>query len=395
MNVVVERLAGPSAAEAPFEVVEHKGPGHPDTLCDRAAEEACRTLCALYEARVGAVLHHNVDKCALVGGRAQPRFGGGTVVEPIRLLIIGRATDRVGADPLPIADAVERATRGWLPDVVRHLDPERHLAVECLVRPGAAELQRLLEPGAVPRCNDTSVGVGRFPPTPCEQATLAVSARLTSRECQTHIPAVGEDLKVMALRSADRLSLTVSCAMVDRWLRDGRAYRDAREAVRAEAEAAARSAAPTFEVGAVVNAADDDASGTAFLTVTGTSAEQGDDGLTGRGNRVGGLITPLREMSLEAAAGKNPVAHVGKIYNVAAREAARLLASTPGITEAVVVLVSRIGGRLDEPQSVLVRARTELTDAELRGAAGECLGAALARLPAVAREIRDGHHRLF
>jgi S-adenosylmethionine synthetase len=68
----------------------------------------------------------------------------------------------------------------------------------------------------------------------------------------------------------------------------------------------------------VVNAADDLQAGSVYLTVTGTSAEAGDDGEAGRGNRVNGLITPYRPMTMESAAGKNPVTHVGKISNVCA-----------------------------------------------------------------------------
>ena len=241
----------------------------------------------------------------------------------------------------------------------------------------------------------TSVGVGHFPPTPCETATVAVAAHLTSPGFQARVPAAGEDVKVMAVRRGTRLSLTVSCAMVGRWLPDAGAYRAARRTVCAEAEAAARVAAPGLEIDAVANAADDDTQASLFLTVIGTSAEQGDDGLTGRGNRVGGLITPLREMSLEAAAGKNPVSHVGKTYNVAAREAARALAGKPGVSEAVVAHVSRIGCPLDEPQAVLVRVRAQLSDAELHAAAAECVATTLARLPRLAHEIRSGAHRLF
>jgi S-adenosylmethionine synthetase len=39
----------------------------------------------------------------------------------------------------------------------------------------------------------------------------------------------------------------------------------------------------------------------------------------GRGNRVGGLITPCRPMTLEAAAGKNAAMHVGKSYSIVSR----------------------------------------------------------------------------
>jgi S-adenosylmethionine synthetase len=90
-----------------------------------------------------------------------------------------------------------------------------------------------------------------------------------------------------------------------------------------------------------------------YLTVTGLSAELGDDGQVGRGNRVNGLITPGRPMSLEAAAGKNPVAHVGKIYNVLAMEMARAIcADVNGVAQASVQILSAIGKPVAQPQFV-------------------------------------------
>ena len=46
----------------------------------------------------------------------------------------------------------------------------------------------------------------------------------------------------------------------------------------------------------------------------------------GRGNRFGGLITPFREMSMEACAGKHPVADIGKTYHCMAHDIAVQLA---------------------------------------------------------------------
>jgi S-adenosylmethionine synthetase len=107
-----------------------------------------------------------------------------------------------------------------------------------------------------------------------------------------------------------------------------------------------------------VNAADDVPRGNVFLTVTGTSAESGDDGQTGRGNRANGLITPFRPMTLEALAGKNPITHVGKLYNAAAsRLAAALVAEVPGILDAECHLVSEIGTPIDDPKLALIRVR--------------------------------------
>ena len=87
-----------------------------------------------------------------------------------------------------------------------------------------------------------------------------------------------------------------------------------------------------------------------YLTLLGTSAEQGDSGQVGRGNRICGVIALNRPMSGEAAAGKNPVSHVGKIYNVWARELALLAyAQIPGVRDITVWMVSRIGAPVNQP----------------------------------------------
>jgi S-adenosylmethionine synthetase len=55
-------------------------------------------------------------------------------------------------------------------------------------------------------------------------------------------------------------------------------------------------------------------------------------------------------MSLEAAAGKNPVTHVGKLYNVTARDiAAAIVRDVPEITAAQCLLVSQIGAPIIRP----------------------------------------------
>jgi S-adenosylmethionine synthetase len=107
------------------------------------------------------------------------------------------------------------------------------------------------------------------------------------------------------------------------------------------------------ELSVDVNVADDLERNLVYLTVTGTSAEAGDDGEVGRGNRACGLITPYRAMSIEAVAGKNPVSHVGKLYNVlAGRMAAEIVRSVPGVRAATCVAVSQIGRPIDEPHTL-------------------------------------------
>ena len=131
-----------------------------------------------------------------------------------------------------------------------------------------------------------------------------------------------------------------------------------------------------------VNSADSPQS--VYLTVTGTSAEAGDDGQVGRGNRVNGLITPCRPMSLEAAAGKNPVNHVGKIYNVVAQHIAQsLVTASPEILKAECLLVSKIGAPVTQPAIVQIRLATadDIPVARFKAHAAQISSTCLERIP--------------
>jgi len=357
VSILVSALDGTSAAALPVEIVERKGLGHPDTICDAIAEEASLALSRFYMERFGFVLHHNVDKVLLRGGSARPAFGGGEVDEPIEVYVAGRATEAYRGVAVPVDAIIVETARRWLATHIHALDATRHVRVYSLVRPGSQELVELFERqrhGAPRLSNDTSLGVGFAPLTPLERAVLAVERSLQGRDA----PERGEDVKVMGVRVGEQVSLTVACALVGRHLADLGAYVAARNRATGIARLAAAQALGREPV-VDVNTADDPAAGSVYLTVTGTSAEAGDDGQTGRGNRANGLITPARPMSLESIAGKNPITHVGKLYNVAAtRIAEDLVAEIDEVREAHVLLVSRIGAPIEQPQATYMRLAT-------------------------------------
>lgn len=359
MHVLVSDLDGTRPDAQPVEIVERKGLGHPDTVCDALAEEVSLALSRFYRERFGFVLHHNVDKVLLRGGAARPGFGGGVVIEPAEVYLAGRATREYRGVSIPVDELAIRACRSWLSANLHALDTERHVRVHCLLRPGSIDLVELFErerqPGAPRLANDTSMGVGFAPLTPLERAVLAAERGLRHGRA----PERGEDIKVMGVRVGARTSLTVACAFVDGQLRDLQDYLAARARAAGDVRAAA-AAVLGGEPAVEVNTADDTASGSVYLTVTGTSAEAGDDGQTGRGNRANGLITPSRPMTIESFAGKNPITHVGKLYNVAAaRIAEAIVSQLEGATEAQVMLVSRIGTPIEDPQVVHLRLRAE------------------------------------
>lgn len=338
---------------AAAEVCEHKGIGHPDSICDGVAEAVAQQLCREYLQRYGAIRHFNVDKALLVGGASTPRFGGGSVQLPMRLIIAGRAAP---IEDRPIAQLAETAARQYIAANL-HCDPAM-FQIECAIRPGSASLCQIYAHGSAgPRANDTSIGSAYAPHSALEQITLHLAATLRSNEFRSRFPAAGDDYKVMGTRLHGELNFTVALAFVDRAVdRPEHYFELKRQAVRyleQMLEVPARIELNTLDV--------PEGSGEAglYLTVTGLSAEQGDDGEVGRGNRINGLITPARPMSLEAVCGKNPVAHVGKIYNALAREIAQhLYQGISGIQQVSVQLVSAIGRPIAHPQLVAIEIAT-------------------------------------
>lgn len=341
----VTTVGADPVARRPTEFVERKGVGHPDSLCDGVAEAVSRRLSQFYRQEFDRVLHHNTDKVHLGAGRAEPAFGGGTVVDPIYVLVGGRATTTVDGRELPIPEIAREAARTYLLDTVPELDPG-HLQVETRIGRTSGDLASLFDRGEKPLANDTSFGVGHGPGSPTERFVRTLEPRL-----HTELDAVGKDVKLMALRRGGEVHLTVAAAVVDRQV-DGIAdYREVLDRVEALALAHAERMLDC-PVSVRVNAADDDESGSVYLTTTGLSAEAGDDGAVGRGNRANGLITPQRPMSLEATAGKNPVTHVGKLYNLLSLRIANALSADLGASHASVQMLSEIGRPVNDPLAV-------------------------------------------
>ncbi len=347
-----------SQAGLAVEIVERKGLGHPDTICDALAEELSRALCRYYLEQFGLVLHHNVDKVLLRAGTSQPAFAGGRILAPMEIYLAGRATREYKGIEVPLEELVHESCRNWLRAHFHALDAERDVKLHCLIRPGSVDLVDLYlrqQASGIALANDTSCGVGYAPLSELERVVLQVEKTLNSSDVRSVNPEIGEDIKVMGIQREGAIELTIACAFVDRHICGIDDYLEKKSRLRELAMQAANTASAR-QVSVSVNAADDIASGSLYLTVTGTSAESGDDGEVGRGNRVNGLITPYRPMNMEAAAGKNPVTHVGKLYNIVAKQIAETLVhELEEVHEAYCYLVSRIGNPVSEPQVVDLR----------------------------------------
>jgi S-adenosylmethionine synthetase len=348
-NIQVEPLRTVHIEDQAIELVERKGLGHPDSIADGVSESVSRALSRLYLDEYGRILHHNTDETQVVGGASDPKFGGGKVTKPIYLLLVGRATTEVNNEKLPIHDTAIEAARKYLQATCRHIDVDHDVEFDSKIGAGSVDLRGVFEQKKV-LSNDTSFGVGFAPLSDTERLVLESEHFLTLKLTKK-LGALGEDVKVMGYRLDDKIHLTVAAALVDREIKNGKEYQSVCDEIRDKlADQAAKLTHREVEID--VNTADDPELGRYYLTVTGCSMEAGDDGSVGRGNRANGLITPCRPMSLEASAGKNPVNHVGKIYNLLSNLiAADIVKETGGnVKEVHVKILSQIGKPVDEPQ---------------------------------------------
>lgn len=355
-NILIQKIS-----EGEIGMAERKGIGHPDTICDEITEQISVELCRYYLMEFGHILHHNVDKALLIGGQSAPAFKGGKIIQPISLILAGRATAKVKDKSIPVDEIAIETARKWIQKHIPHLNSEKDIEIISKIRTGSSELVDLFnrfERGKVPLSNDTSFGVGFYPISRMEKNVINIEKLLNSSLAKKKYPFIGEDIKVMGVEMEGKEFFTIAIAIVDRYISDLQDYisklNQVKEFVCTELE--------LEDTLIQINTADNYKTGSIYLTVTGTSAENGDDGQVGRGNRINGLITPYHPMSLEATSGKNPVSHIGKIYNYFAMDLSREVVENNLADYASVFIVSQIGKPIDDPQLLNIKLKSSKTN---------------------------------
>ncbi|HWP22824.1 MAG TPA: methionine adenosyltransferase, partial [Candidatus Binatia bacterium] len=378
------------------EIVERKGLGHPDTICDLVMEQISQELSKAYLKTFGRILHHNCDKGLLVAGQAEHRLGGGRVIEPMRLIIGDRATLVREFD---VAEVAVETAKSWFRQNLPEVDPQRHLECQVELKGGSEELTGIFrDPGAVVGANDTSAAVGYAPLSETEQIVLAAERFLNGAEFKKLYPASGRDVKIMGVRSGFHLDLTVAMPLLDRYVESEASYFKQKEEMRQALSVYLASRLDALdEVNVSLNTLDRPGSGVAgmYLSVLGTSAEDADSGQVGRGNQVNGVIALGRPRGSEAAAGKNSISHVGKIYNVLSHLLAeRIHREVPGLKDVIVWLSSRIGAPIDEPRVAAVQVKLEagVKMADLTESIRQRVCGAFERMPQFCGELARGEY---
>ncbi len=359
-NIHIENDKSRSIEERKTEVVERKGIGHPDTICDSVMERIAIELTKEYREKFNRVLHHNMDKGMIAAGESITKFRGGEIVKKPKLIFGDRATFEYQGEKINVDRIAIETAKKWLKENIRNLKPGE-VRYSSEIKPAADNLSDIFaRKGKKPPANDTSAAVGYAPLTPLEKTVKKTEEILNSKEYKKKHPYTGEDVKVMGVRVNNDKKITIAMAFVDKnidtvqdyFRKKERALETIKERVHNEIDE---------EVEIYLNTLDDKKRGKKgiYLTVTGTSAEAGDSGQVGRGNLVNGIIPLNRPHVSEAAAGKNSYSHVGKIYNcLSDKMAEEIYKEVNGLKEVHIWLLSQIGKPIDQPMIASAQIKT-------------------------------------
>src|SRR5256885_15886259 len=157
MGLIVSELRQTPVGEQELEIVERKGLGHPDHICDAVMNEVSISLSREYIKRYGIVMHHNIDKALLAAGAVRRNFGGGEVKRPMLMVFGGRATYGVDGDPDPIDEIAVSTAKKWFKKNLRFVDPAKHVRYQVALATSPKAPREIFSPkGKVYGANDTS-----------------------------------------------------------------------------------------------------------------------------------------------------------------------------------------------------------------------------------------------
>jgi S-adenosylmethionine synthetase len=396
-NILVNDSKVTPLDKQPVEIVERKGVGHPDSMCDAIMDQISVELSKAYLKEFGAILHHNTDKSLLVAGDVECKFGGGVVNKPMLLIFGDRATFEANGKEIPVEDIAINTAKKWLKENIRFVDPEKHMKYQLAIRHGSQGLTDIFKrETCMFGANDTSAAVGYAPLTRTENMVLTTERYMNSKEFKKRFPMSGEDIKVMGYKNGNVLNLTICNAFVDHLVSDVKDYMRRKAEITADVEEWVNAKGAFDKVNVYINTLDVDDRGVdgVFLTVLGTCADGADSGQVGRGNKVNGVISLNRPIGTEAAAGKNPVSHVGKIYNALSHQIARkICAEIPEVAETIVWLLSQIGKPIDQPAiaaAQVVMNEGSVYDKKIQSRVNEVIDAELANIENFCEKLTYG-----
>lgn len=332
-----------------FELVERKGLGHPDTLADAIAEEVSCSYSQYCIERFDTILHHNIDKLYIGAGFYHRDFGEKRMIKPVRVVTNGRISNSFGDQEIPVADIQRKAIKNVLRERLPNLDLSEELVIDTNSTQHTKNSHWFTPrdikdvPDAVYQtANDTSVCVAHAPMTVSENLAFQLERFLWDQDSEGCISPkfsyVGQDVKVMVLREERKISVVLCLPQLAHKTTDWEEYHfrntQLSKLLSAEAESIVGE---SYEIDLKVNPSRGSIP-LVYLLANGSCIDCGEEGLVGRGNSFSGVISIMRQHSVEAASGKNPQYHTGRVMGYLTDRLAKAIYRDLGLYCTVIAL---------------------------------------------------------
>lgn len=383
-NIIFKKTSDLSINERDVEIVERKGIGHPDDICDNIAEEISVRYSKYCLENFGHILRHMIDKISVTGGLTKVQFGGGELVTPAKIHLKGRFTDSVGDIKIPYREISEGVIYDYFKKVYNNFSKDQ-IVIENNTHfsPGPGIIfdknndsknerkvfflnqtkETLQYHNNGLRSNDTSTVVCYYPLSDLESAILDVEKHLNSSEIKNIYPFIGTDIKIMGKREFKNISLTLCVPLISKYVENIDDYNKKIGTVKQIVKDRLNTYTSKYFIDIEINTRDRENDDDLYMTLLGSALESGDEGSVGRGNRVHGVIPFTRNFTMEAACGKNPVYHIGKIYTAFAYNISKLIYETTGI-ENTVYITSQIGKSISNPWIIYIETNKDFNETE-------------------------------
>lgn len=346
-----------------FELVERKGIGHPDTMCDAIAERASRYYSLYCLEKFGRVAHHWFDKVMIIGGETEVEFGRGVITKPYKIIFAGKAAYQCGDEKIDLDQILYRAAADVLDEVLTDFDPNRHMVIsnEIVNYQGPSRKQSRYRPMSIEDLvdmeniesvsNDCNLVSAYAPLSTLEYLVLSCEKYLNNKEYKKKNPDIGWDIKVFGVRKKDNVTIIANIPFIAKHVPDYDYYENR---IRELTEELRNYLELISNVRIEMHVNPERRTNKVYLTTLGSVADSGDVGVVGRGNRINGLITPMRSMSIEASSGKNPIDHTGKLYGVLSQTLANSIYELTNKPTEVHIFTTKEAS-ISEPNEVIIK----------------------------------------
>ncbi len=360
-----------------FEIVERKGLGHPDTLADTIAEQVSVEYSKYCLENFGYVLHHNVDKVCIMGGLSKVDWGYAEILEPVRVLVNGRISASFEGKKIPIEEIIRKSVHKTLSKALPKLNLEKKLVIinkstQYSRNPNwfYPRFKEDLPEYKSRVTNDTSAVVGFWPKTLAETITLELEALFYNRDESPKYDFIGQDIKIMVIRDKNVFNITMCIPFFAQHISSYKNYEVKKNFIYGILNDYLKERLKGKKFNLFINTQDQNVRDKTtvrklYFVATGSSTDFGEEGCVGRGNNRTGFIPMKRAYSMEAAWGKNPVYHVGKVYGLIVDEMAKFI-SEYFDCDTETMVVTRNGDLFFNPYRILVSTSKPVDKRKLR-----------------------------